>query len=388
MLSTFGQVEDVELSDSSTSIQEWKDVLTKVIKQQCSEKTVIVETIADAIQCMEVGYVPDPQSIISLIGSLLDLPPTINHPSLYTLIKKMAYHADEYENLVLILMTPFLRDIGVINSPYEISLLHFAASMEHILVLTWLIQNGVNPNLKNSLGEAALNLAALNGRVKSILELITRGADIEVLDNLECTPLHIAAFNDKIEAIHLLLQLGANIEAKDHIGDRPLHLAALNGKIEALELLIKLGANIEAKGNLGYTPLHLAVLGNQLFSIKALIKRGAQLDAKNELGKTPFDIAKENNCYEVLFLFQYYQNRENIRAGVNAHQESQELENSIEIVEGLDTEEDAPSQEELAIDSLNEGREMEEVNGWTYNLNDERARQGRVNGTTLYLSRC
>ncbi|XP_064833770.1 poly [ADP-ribose] polymerase tankyrase-1 isoform X5 [Oncorhynchus masou masou] len=200
--------------------------------------------------------------------------------------------------------------------------LHFAAV---------LLQHGADPNIRNTDGKSALDLAdpsakaVLTGEYKKdeLLEAARSGNEEKLMAlltplNVNChasdgrkstsqkmlsTPLHLAAGYNRVRIVQLLLQHGADVHAKDKGGLVPLHNACSYGHYEVTELLLKHGACVNAMDLWQFTPLHEAASKNRVEVCSLLLSHGADPSLVNCHGKSAVDMAptpelKERLTYE------------------------------------------------------------------------------------------
>lgn len=112
--------------------------------------------------------------------------------------------------------------------------------------------------------------------------LIQNGADPNVKDSHGWTPLHRAVLWEHIQIVKLLLRSNADPNAADEDGFTPLHIAAKWDHFESAKLLIDKGANVNAQtlrfqpSFVCRTPLELAFLNNRTKSGRVLRKAGAE----------------------------------------------------------------------------------------------------------------
>jgi ankyrin repeat protein len=115
------------------------------------------------------------------------------------------------------------------------------------------LDNGVNPNSKNSDNETALKYAALKGHIDIVELLLKKGAKVNGKDIDGGTALMYAAWGGHTETVKLLLSKGANPNATARsstgpttalrMATNPLSQASRQGNIgEIVELLKKAGA--------------------------------------------------------------------------------------------------------------------------------------------------
>ncbi|CAL9206776.1 unnamed protein product [Musa hybrid cultivar] len=227
-----------------------------------------------------------------------------------------------------------------LNSP-----LHFAAAKGHNEIVTLLLENGADVNLRNYCGQTALMQACRYGHWEVVQTLLIFRSVVTRVDYLSGrTALHFAAVGGHVRCIRLLVADfipsapyevigGAGSESSsDSSLDRKhdqfaltkfinkpadggitaLHMAALNGYFDCVQLLLDLGANVSAvtfqygtSANLigaGSTPLHYAACGGNLKCCQMLLARGASRLTLNCNGWLPYDVAKiwRRRCLESL----------------------------------------------------------------------------------------
>ena len=105
--------------------------------------------------------------------------------------------------------------------------IHLAAAANNSKLVTFLIENGVNPNQWDRSEEptSALMIAAKFGFVQVIASLLRKGAKIDVKDGRGRTALHQAAAFGQTRTALFLLQCGADKRIKDKQGKSPGVLA-------------------------------------------------------------------------------------------------------------------------------------------------------------------
>ncbi|KAJ3425680.1 ankyrin repeat ph and sec7 domain containing protein secg-related [Anaeramoeba flamelloides] len=109
-------------------------------------------------------------------------------------------------------------------------------------IIELFLKNGVDPNVKNFMGETSLHLLCSNEKINlGLFEMFKRyGADFTLKTNGDSTLLHLISTNHQIasnvEIIGFLLDNGADINSLDESQNTPLHELFLNEKI-SIELL-------------------------------------------------------------------------------------------------------------------------------------------------------
>uniref|UniRef100_A0A673JLA6 Poly [ADP-ribose] polymerase n=1 Tax=Sinocyclocheilus rhinocerous TaxID=307959 RepID=A0A673JLA6_9TELE len=189
---------------------------------------------------------------------------------------------------------------------------------------TVLLQHGADPNIRNTDGKSALDLAdmsakavltgeykkdelleaARSGNEEKLMALLTPlNVNCHASDGRKSTPLHLAAGYNRVRIVQLLLQHGADVHAKDKGGLVPLHNACSYGHYEVTELLLKHGACVNAMDLWQFTPLHEAASKNRVEVCSLLLSHGADPTLVNCHGKSAVDMAptpelKERLTYE------------------------------------------------------------------------------------------
>lgn len=190
-----------------------------------------------------------------------------------------------------------------------------AASFGHVDLVKVLMSRGADPTKANWYG-SALHCAAEAGQCESIRFLLDSGMNIDLRDDFGRTPLHCATDQRHVLAIELLLDMGADPNTRDHVGIRlvhdtaqigderlmrrllrdervdisattirgntALHCAAIEGHAIIVRMLLDVGVEIDAKGGGGHTALHLAAWWGREDVVRLLVEAGANVNTKND----------------------------------------------------------------------------------------------------------
>lgn len=211
--------------------------------------------------------------------------------------------------------------------------IHEAASSGDIEEVQDLLEEGVNPDLKDDEGRTPVMLAAKNNSNIRILEiLIDAGADLEARDEAGQAIIHYGAINPETDIIEFLIDNDVNLEAKDiNAADALIYAVAENPNPEVIDILLNLDVdynlNIALLGAAEYhedtvrfeklidhgadvnkvfspnliTITHVAVSQDNPEFLKLLIEEGADLSVKNRRKETLLMHASKNsNNPEVL----------------------------------------------------------------------------------------
>jgi len=91
-------------------------------------------------------------------------------------------------------------------------------------------------------------------------------------------------------------------------GDTPIHYAVRLHNVHFLMYLLHKGYDVNRENDLtGDTALHVAVKHGDMIMVGILLKFDADINCRNMLNKTPKDIAKKNNDFELIYMFNNFQ---------------------------------------------------------------------------------
>ncbi|XP_030764080.1 ankyrin repeat domain-containing protein 29-like, partial [Sitophilus oryzae] len=98
---------------------------------------------------------------------------------------------------------------------------------------------------KESLSDAQLHLAALNGNLPLLTRILDSGkVHVDSRDKDGTTPLILAAANGHFDCIRELLDQGADPNIKRITGTTPLFFAAQGGYLDIVQFLLENGAQV------------------------------------------------------------------------------------------------------------------------------------------------
>lgn len=150
-----------------------------------------------------------------------------------------------------------------------LSLMHFAAMYNQPQVITLLVVNGCDINVRrfNSIpsqqGTTPLHLAAKCGALSSLSCLLSYKADALLYDIHGWCPVHYASyFNHRRCLEHLVCRNTDMLELMARSGkhETPVLLAASSGALDAVKCLLHLGANTQARDSESNNMVHIATL--------------------------------------------------------------------------------------------------------------------------------
>lgn len=221
-----------------------------------------------------------------------------------------------------------------INNKYGNNLnscLHIAINQQNLKLLHFLLDNDVDVNAANLLGETPVHLAIFKNNLGMLKLLVDKKATLlpvmksgfSALDiatsNHACPamitflckqcpdliplcknlPLHALIIAKKTKALQALLNFKIDVNATNDSKQTPLHTAISIQKIDIVNLLLANKADIHHVDKEGSNALFYAVLHNQESIANFLIARGVRFDIKLSDGTTLLHIAAYHACHSL-----------------------------------------------------------------------------------------
>ncbi|KAB5562441.1 hypothetical protein PHYPO_G00017800 [Pangasianodon hypophthalmus] len=117
--------------------------------------------------------------------------------------------------------------------------LHWAADGGHLPVLAYMIQDGCELDVRDTVSQwtPLMRVAAVSGNSAVASLLIRAGADVNVRDKDGKTPLMVAVLNNHEQLVKLLLDSGADRHVKNEFGSGAAEMAKAFGKQNIINLL-------------------------------------------------------------------------------------------------------------------------------------------------------
>lgn len=137
-------------------------------------------------------------------------------------------------------------------------------------------------------GMSALHLAIRDDQMPILTLLLREGADLEMRCAKGMDALHLAVEYGREIMVESLLGAGAHPESRNVLGSTALHMAVKIGNEDIISALLRNGADFEAQENdTGYCALHIATKFQHPLVVKMLVDFGASTRARvgqTELG--------------------------------------------------------------------------------------------------------
>lgn len=155
--------------------------------------------------------------------------------------------------------------------------LHTAACAGDGDTIEMIVSPGADMNVRNSDGDTAVMLAAMNGQHAAVHQLAQGGADINIhRDGDGFTALHLACFYDTSDAVIALLSSGADMNALSTDGFTPLLLSVVAENDTITQILVNHGVDMNI-GAFNSPPLVHAALRGKHEGARILLKGGANI---------------------------------------------------------------------------------------------------------------
>ncbi|PQE32944.1 ankyrin repeat domain protein [Rutstroemia sp. NJR-2017a WRK4] len=198
---------------------------------------------------------------------------------------------------------------------YGNNLLHEVASgfighPEDILLVKYLINNGVDINSRNSAQQTAFHIMPVNTTAskrrrgtffpQTLVGFVSQmgiAFDVNAKDCDGYTPLHYASAFSEFQTLKII-ECGANVGAKSFNGRTPLHCAARGRRAGIVSMLLSYTGNghdvgLDAQDNDGRTPLHDACRSGHPESVSILLAAGADFTKPDKNRSRPLEACVE-----------------------------------------------------------------------------------------------
>lgn len=164
-----------------------------------------------------------------------------------------------------------------------------AAELDDGRAVQALLNQGLNPNAKDSRGRTALTVAAREKSMNALRALLTSPKlDVDRPNASDETALMLAAIHGNLSMAQLLVQRGA---AVNRSGWTPLHYACSGPDNGVAAWLLSQGAQVNARSENGTTPLMMAARYGNSDVVPVLLHAGANAALKNEQGLSAAEFA-------------------------------------------------------------------------------------------------
>ncbi|KAI9773768.1 MAG: hypothetical protein M1839_002001 [Geoglossum umbratile] len=182
---------------------------------------------------------------------------------------------------------------GLVILPHP-PLLQAAEDGDTAAVRSLIEREGINPNIKSSIGQTPLSLAARKGNNTTVQLLLSYSStDLDSKCIFGRTALSWAAGNGHTTAVRLLLGEGVDLNSKSNSGRTPLLWASHQGHGDIVRLLLEeRGIDVNAEDDhFGESALSTAVETGHEEIVRLLLENGADTQTRTRSGSTPLSKA-------------------------------------------------------------------------------------------------
>lgn len=162
-----------------------------------------------------------------------------------------------------------------------------------------LLKRGVDPDTVSPQGEPLVLLAVREGKLEVLKAVLAHRPKVNARNALGETALMLAAIRGRMDMVRLLLESGA---AVNQPGWTPLIYAAAGSQTDIARLLIERGAQVNAAAENGTTALMMAAREGHLSIVLLLMEKGADLNYRSPFGWTALGVAESRNRKDVVEL--------------------------------------------------------------------------------------
>lgn len=200
------------------------------------------------------------------------------------------------------LMTPMTRTLAN-------EILFQAAAGNDVVILSELIQDGIDLEIRDDRGRTALLIATRNSAIAAAVLLMQVGADVNAKDDIEDSPYLYAGAEGPREILQLALAHGADLKAVNRYGGTALIPAAHHGHVNIVRDLVETDIDINHVNYLGWTALlETVILGDgsarYVEITKILLCGNARIEIADADGLTPLDHAQQLGQEDVVQLLE------------------------------------------------------------------------------------
>jgi len=176
--------------------------------------------------------------------------------------------------------------------------------------LRQLLDQGLDPNSRNTVGATALWLATRNFFDDKVQLLLQKGANVHARNRRDNeTPLMRAIQNGVgtakelpvyLNILNRLVDATTDLALEDKFGRQVLAMAVYSGPLDTVMKLVNKGAEIDHKDCEGMTAFMWASININIEAMKYLISKGADINTQNVYGVTALQMAANLGDHTVI----------------------------------------------------------------------------------------
>jgi ankyrin repeat protein/CRP-like cAMP-binding protein len=182
----------------------------------------------------------------------------------------------------------------------QVARILFAASRGDCTTITWMCDQGFDPNSADYDGRTALMVASVKGCTEAVQKLLEYCADPNLVDVNGSTALFEAVRNGHENTMETLIEAGAQLCMDEAKAAAELIEAVSAGHMQTLQRLLKAKININASNFDQRTALHVAASKGNLAALKLLVEHGADIHVRDIWDNSVYDDAKNSKSEPVI----------------------------------------------------------------------------------------
>ncbi len=155
---------------------------------------------------------------------------------------------------------------------------HYAVVEGHLECAKFLLSCGVDPNIKDVVGNSPAHYVAEEGSDECFLFLQKCGVDLNARGSTGKTPLMKAIRSNKLKTVLLLTSQGVDVNIRDSYGDTALHFASRGVDLEICRAVLAAAPDVDAVNDCGVTPLMESIRYRVIDVTETLIQNGCDVN--------------------------------------------------------------------------------------------------------------
>lgn len=195
------------------------------------------------------------------------------------------------------------NNINIINEFDGAGLLHYSIKYNNIFSFKMMLENGIDINLHDKLGNTPVIWTILYNRVGMLKELINSRALLDVTNNLNESPILVALKLNNYEITKLLLEQNVSLDIVSDLKENIYFYLVRSHNLDLFKYFYdKNPEALKSKNYMGESLLHISVKLMDYQMTKFLLEKGMLPNLSDDFKVTPIFYAAKNNDKELISL--------------------------------------------------------------------------------------